>query len=273
MKLVAVGECTRDRYLGRDIETVGGISVNFAVMARRSGAEEAAVVSCAGTDAAGEAIRAKLAREGVDATRIHRLPGRTASQAIRVTQGGERVFPPGGYDPGVLAQYRLDRDDLAFIGDFEVVAVPWFRQIAHLFWPAIEAAAPGATRVADLLDGEDLGPDLAGIDSLLDRLDLLFISGDEETVRRVTARSRQSATVVVVTHGADGSSALAHGRRYLEPAVAVPLEHRLDTTGCGDAFQAAFTVDYFRRRDIGSALRAGARAAAQVIRHLGATGS
>jgi fructoselysine 6-kinase len=77
--------------------------------------------------------------------------------------------------------------------------------------------------------------------------------------------------MLVITHGAEGSTALLNGHRYSEPAVAVPSEEQVDTTGCGDAFQAAFVVEYLRRRDIAAALRTGALRAAQVIRHLGAT--
>lgn len=273
VRIVAVGECTRDRYLDLGIESVGGISLNFAVNARRSGAGQVALVSGTGADAGDQATRAKLAREGVDATHLHLLPGATASQAIRVARGGERMFPPGGYDPGVLAAFRLDPADLAFIGTFEVVAVPYFRQIEHLFGPAMDAATRGgAKRVADLLDGEDLGSDLRGIDRLLDTLDLVFISGDQATVERLVPRSRHSSAVIVVTHGAEGSTALVGGRRHFEPAVPVPVDQRIDTTGCGDAFQAAFVVDYFERDDLPAALRAGAMGAARVIRHLGATG-
>ena len=271
--VVAVGECTRDRYLDLGVERAGGISVNFAIMACRAGAA-AAVVSCTGTDDAGEAVRFRLAREEVDATHLHRSTGVTATQAIETRPGGERVFPPGGYDPGVLATFRLEPGDLTFIGRFDILAAPWFAQIEHLFWPAIGAAAPRALRAADLLDGADLGRDLGGIDRFLRSLDLVFLSGDDDTVRRLTpVAQRHPDTVVVVTHGAEGSTALAKGRRLSEPAVLIPVAERVDTTGCGDAFQAAFSVAYFARGDLAAALRAGAVAASSVIRHVGATGS
>ena len=49
----------------------------------------------------------------------------------------------------------------------------------------------------------------------------------------------------------------------------VPAE-QVDTTGCGDAFQAAFTVAWAGGASIKEALRAGARRAAEVVRYLGA---
>ena len=268
-----MGECTRDHYADSGTDAVGGISLNFAVAARRSGADRVALVSCTGLDRPGDGIRQLLGREGVDTTHLHSLPGATASQAIRVVAGGERIFPAGGYDPGVLATFHLDEDDSAFVGTFDIVVAPYFRQIKHLFDAAMRAAAGDAKRVADLLDGEDLGTDLSGLDALLDTLDVVFISGDDGTVEHLLPRSRQTRTIIVVTHGANGSSALAGGIRHFAPAVPVPIDERIDTTGCGDAFQGAFTVEYYRHDDLARALRAGAVRAATVIRHYGATGA
>ncbi len=202
---------------------------------------------------------------------MHQLPGQTASQVIHLAGGGERIFPPGGYDSGVLADFRLDESDLACIRGADVVAVPVFRELIHLVDAVIHDSARRGLLVGDLLDGADLGADLGGIDALLGACDLLFLSGDLATVERLLPRSERSGTLLVITHGAAGSTALLNGHRHAEPAVLVPSEEQVDTTGCGDAFQAAFVVEYLRRRDIQAALSAGAMRAAQVIRHLGAT--
>ena len=271
MRIAAVGECTMDRYLDLGVERVGGISLNFAIHARRAGAEHVALLSCTGTDAWADAVTAKLIAADVDITHFRRFPGATASQAIRLTAGGERIFPPGSYDPGVLANFRLSQADLDFLRSVDVIAVPWFRQIMHLVDPILRARDLAAMRIADLLDGADLGAGLEGVAALLDRFDLLFISGTEATVERLLPHTRRSRTLIVVTHGAAGSSALLHGERHGEPAEPVPAEEQIDSTGCGDAFQAGFSVEYFRNRDLQAALRAGARRAAEVIRHLGAT--
>ncbi len=239
-----------------------------------SGADVAALVTCVGTDAAADRIKAKLECHGVDTTRLHAKPGPTASQVIRLDAAGERNFPVGGYDPGVLADFRLGAADLAFIGTFDLVAVPYFRQIEPLFWPAIEAASAGAKRVVDLLDGADLGSDLTGITPMFDCADLIFISGSAALAERLGALAvaRETKAVVVVTHGADGSSAFAGRHWHRMAAVAVPPALRIDTTGCGDAFQAAFATEYFRAGDVEAALAAGTAQARRVIGHVGATG-
>ena len=272
MQIAVVGECTRDLYLDRGVSMVGGISLHFAVQARRSlgPAGEVALVSCTGADAAGDAVREALCRAGVDLSRLHTRPGPTATQRIDLRADGERHFPEGGYDPGVLSDFRLGPDDRAFIATCDVVVAPYFRQVEHLFHSAMHAARPGARRVADFLDGADLGATYVGIDALLGVVDLAFISGDDATVSCLLPRSCSADTLIVVTHGAAGSSALVDGHRICVPAVPVPVGERVDTTGCGDAFQAAFTVEYVTHGDVVAALRAGSEAAAEVIRHLGA---
>lgn len=271
MKVVAVGECTVDRYPELGTERVGGISLNFGVNARREGAEQVALLSCTGTDAGAAAVRRKLAAEGVDASHLHVLSGATASQVIRIVAGGERVFPTGGYSPGVLADFRVTAADDALMRTADVVAVPICRELSHLADAVVAARGITGMRVADLLDGGDLGPDLSGIEPLLGVFSLLFVSGSDATVEWLCPLTRDARCVIVVTRGAGGSSALVHGARIDQPADRVPAAECVDTTGCGDAFQAAFTVEYARRRDVRAALRVGARRAAMVIRHVGAT--
>jgi fructoselysine 6-kinase len=271
MRIVAVGECTQDVHVDRGVTTVGGISLNFAVQARRSlgAAGQVSLVSAVGSDAAGTAVRAALARAGVEHGRVRVLPGATATQRIESRAGGERHFPPGGYDAGVLATLQLDADDLALIGGADVVVAAYFRQIAHLFEAAMGAARPGSRRVADLLDGDDLGASLELAPAVLAPLDLAFVSGDASLVTRMESLTKDGP-VIVVTHGARGSTALTGHRRLSAPAVSVPETERVDTTGCGDAFQAAFTVAWCQGADLAAALAAGSQAAAAVIRHVGA---
>lgn len=271
MRVVAVGECTLDRYEPAGVTRVGGISLNFAVHARASGARAVSLVSCTGSDEGGERIPAWLTRHGVSTERLHRLEGGTASQRILLGPGGERSFPAGGYSAGVLRDFRLTEEALIVIRAAELVAVPWFREIRHLAEPVLEDPARRGVLALDLLDGAELGRGFPGIEPLLGRADLLFLSAPPEAVESLAPRVERSGTVVVVTHGAVGSTALLNGHRFMAPAVEVPAEECIDTTGCGDAFQAAFAVSYLRRSDVPAALEAGALRAATVLRHLGAT--
>ncbi|HJZ12789.1 MAG TPA: PfkB family carbohydrate kinase, partial [Acidobacteriota bacterium] len=121
-----------DYYSDLQQEFVGGISLNFAVNCRRAGAETVSLVSCVGNDYTARIIH-KLANEGVDASHVKIQPGPTARQNIIVHPGGERVFPAGGYDAGVLADYHLDSSDVRFVQSHNLLCVPFFKQIEPLF--------------------------------------------------------------------------------------------------------------------------------------------
>ena len=67
--------------------------------------------------------------------------------------------------------------------------------------------------------------------------------------------------------GPIGSCAITKYKLYFQPAIIV--SNIIDTNGCGDAFQAAFTNYYFRKKDISEALFQGANQAAKVLQHYG----
>jgi fructoselysine 6-kinase len=271
MQIVAVGECTLDRYLDLNRTYVGGISLNFAVHARRCGAQRVALVTRTGDDPEASLIRAALTAEGVDQSHVGALPGPTAHQDVRLLAGGERLFPPGGYSEGVLRDFTLTPDDLAFIRTFDVVAAPYFRQVAHLFEATIGDPTLHARRVADFLDGDEAADRIEGMIAWLDRLDIAFISGERALVERLRPYAANSRALVVVTHGSAGSTALMGGEEFFQPAA--PAAELRDSTGCGDAFQAAFTVAHFGGARVPDALARAAAHAAQVIAHYGAIGS
>jgi fructoselysine 6-kinase len=269
LQIVCVGEITVDRYLDLGRDLAGGISLNFAVNARRSGAARVGLVSATGDDPGGALARARLAHAGVEHHHVRTLPGPTGRQEIHLLPGGERLFPTGGYHPGVLADLRLSDEDMVYIRTFDLAVVPVFRQIEHLARQVLEDHAFAGRRAADFLDGADLGPGLHDLAAYLPHLDLAFVSGDAATVEALAPLARSFRGMIVVTLGASGSVALRGDERFAQPAVPVP--EPLDTTGAGDAFQAAFAVAYFGGGDVRRALFAGAERAAQVIRHYGAT--
>ena len=96
----------------------------------------------------------------------------------------------------------------------------------------------------------------------LNALDLAFFSGDEETVKRLEPLAAHSECQIVVTLGAGGSLAFTASEPVFQPALEVG--NLVDTTGCGDAFQAAFSLSYFQNGHISAALRRGAEQAAQM---------
>ena len=247
MRIACIGECTNDFYLEQGQGYIGGISLNCAVHARRCGAQHVALVSCVGDDLPGQRARQRLVEEGIDISHLHTRPGRTPQQDIRLLPDGERVFPPGGYHLGVLQDFRLSADDLAFIRQHDVVDLALFTQVQPLFEQVLHDRGFTGRRAADLLDFGDYGRQYLRIADFMNALDLLFISGGEDTLAALAPLSRDFAGCLVVTMGVRGSAALVNGTMSSElDCDDIHLETLVHTSG--PVFSAALPLAEWKNR-------------------------
>ena len=106
MHVVCVGDCGVDRYLPLAQDRAGGITLNFAVHARRLFAPEdrVTVVSALGDDTEANIVTAALDELLIEA-HLAELPGRTSLQHIDLDPSGEKIFVR--YEQGVLGDYRV----------------------------------------------------------------------------------------------------------------------------------------------------------------------
>jgi fructoselysine 6-kinase len=144
-----------------------------------------------------------------------------------------------------------------------------FQQLEPLFRQVMSLPFDG-WRVADFLDLSDYKKDPGILEQSIEQLTISFISGDHDLVENLRPLSRTTGCLIVITLGEDGSAAILKGEPIFQPSFKVT--ETLDSTGCGDAFQAAFTVSYWRERNLQRALESGARQASTVIQHYGASG-
>jgi len=96
-----------------------------------------------------------------------------------------------------------------------------------------------------------------------------LLSGEEEP--DMIARSLLALSpLVVLTLGAGGFMIAKRGEAGVARFPASPIEQALDTTGAGDAFAAAFMVEYLAGRDWHSAAQKANQCAADVVARVGA---
>ncbi|HEY0326994.1 MAG TPA: adenosine kinase [Allosphingosinicella sp.] len=107
------------------------------------------------------------------------------------------------------------------------------------------------------------------------KIDMLFLNevelaalADADDVETAIAKLAGQVELLVVTHGAEGATAIHDGERVDAPAV--PIDRVVDTTGAGDLFAAGFLYGHARGEPLAECLRLGAIAAAEVISHFGA---
>ena len=80
----------------------------------------------------------------------------------------------------------------------------------------------------------------------------------------VTGKSRELNNIIVITRGTDSTYAAARGQFYECPTEKVAA---LNTTACGDSFNAGFIYEYVRTDDISAALQKGTWCAARNAEH------
>ena len=243
-------------------EVVGGKGSNQAVGAARLGAE-ARFVGCVGEDRYGEEAVALWDREGVDASAVDRVEERTGVASIVVADDGENeiVVVPGAN--GALDRERveaarkavaacdvllvqLEIEDDAVAAAVEVASEAGLTVVCNPA-PARELPADVLGRVDYLTPNEQEARTLAGLDP-----DAQVADAD------VAARLRElGAGTVITTLGADGALVDDGTTRERVPAPAVDP---VDTTGAGDAFNAAFAVALAEGREPVAAARFGCAA-------------
>lgn len=260
MKILAMTTCCVDVYPDTGKVFVGGNALNYAVQCVKSGAGKVAVLGAVGNDGYGELVKGYLETKPIDISHLHVVEGRTASNRIYISESGDRYFLPDSWDGGVYAEYRLTDEDLAFMNTFDLVAITSNEPNLKCIFNNLR----GAVAISlDYLDNRDF--DI--MDELLPRTAISFISGDREVIERLRPMAARHGALIVVTLGAEGSFAI-HGEKTYTMA-AEPVDEVVDTTGCGDAYQAAFTVSYLRGSDILTAMKRGSEAAAKVLGHYG----
>lgn len=268
MRITGVGDCGVDRYVNLGSDRPGGITLNFAVNAKRifPASDSVGVVTALGTDPESHLVRRAFDAFGLDAC-VATFEGATSIQYIDQQPSGEKIFVR--YEAGVLGEYRLGAREREVIAVSDLLMAVVYSQIEGFFHSVMESPSPGL-RAVDFGDLADVTGGVGIVERYLDRFHVGFFGltpADAGVIDDLERLARRGDRLLVVTLGADGS--LAFGRERTTCA-AVPVQRVVDTTGAGDAFAAGFLREYCKSRRVPESLAGGARIAADVVQRLGA---
>ncbi len=269
MKIISVGDIGIDEYVNLDIKKPGGIAFNFAINVIKNNVD-CSLLSVIGKDQEGKQLKNLLRSLNIDISHLQKVNGKTAKQNIALKENGERKFV--GYNAGVLAKWSLNKSDSKFILEHNAVFVPLsdgLEDIVH----AIASLEGNITKIIDFSQDYEFA-DFKSEDNLIAKhcinFDIIFIGGNEKLIKRVkTLSTKFPKKLFILTLGNQGSLAFKNGKKYFQRAKKV--QKVIDTTGCGDAFQAGFVTTYLNNKDIQQALKSGAKQAESVITHIGST--
>jgi sugar/nucleoside kinase (ribokinase family) len=248
MKVACFSVAAMDFFPQQNKYFAGGNSLNQAVRYRQMG-YQSAFVGALGTDEAGDRIAALLQTESVDMSHTYRIDGRTACNKIINDDAGERYGIEGAWEGGVYEKFELGEADWEYISDFDIWST-------HANGPnylgALERKSSRQFMSVDFLHLKDY--DL--LEKSLRVVDIAYFGGTQDMANDLARIAKNNRGTLVLTLGAEGSIAFEGDKRHTQKAL--PIDKVIDTTGCGDAFQSAFTATFFNTKDIRASLLAGA---------------
>ena len=199
-----------------------------------------------GTDLLADVLLAALVTYGIDTSGlVRKTAAQTSATILPIRPNGER---PALHVPGATRLLQLSDLDLAQLASFDAVMLGGPDALARLsradLGAVVNAARSGGALVAvDVLhpgsgrEFERISAALAGADWFWPNGDqLLALTGRADLEQAVSDVLALGTRGVAVTLGADGCvvTGLDGGLTHI-PAIAVEA---VDTTGCGDAFDA-----------------------------------
>ena len=235
--------------------TLGSSGAGKAVNFRSLGAE-AELWALVGDDEEGRLVRQRLQSAGVE-FHPHPDPAGTAQHVNLMDEAGDRIsiFANAGsldmkVDPEPMKPV-LERADLVSIT---------IMNHCRPFLP-VAADVPADTWI-DIHDYDGANP---YHDEFIEFADVLIMSSVAMGEWRsfLEGRIEHGARIAIATHGAGGASGITADNGWVDvPATpATPV----DSNGAGDAFMAAFAVEWYRSRDLGTSMAAGSDHAARAV--------
>ncbi len=239
VSVLGFGDNVVDIYEHTNTMYPGGNAVNFAVAAKQCGATRSAYMGYFGSDAAGEHVIASLEEEGIELVKCKQLLGENGAARVTVCDG-DRVFL-GSNEGGIRGEtsFVLDRFDLAYIKQFDVVHSGNYCFTERQLPKIREAGVPISFDFSD-------DSSLSYLEEIAPLVDFAFMScsdlNEQETEERLRFVASLGPRYVNATRGGDDAIGF-DGERFYRQAPK-PVEHFVDTMAAGDTFLAAFVVSW-----------------------------
>ena len=225
---------------------------NFLIMAARLGLR-AAAISCVGLDVYGSHIKDQLKQEGVNVSDVQVLPGqRTTLVLVFIDDAGEHVFlgVPGTVEITEIRDSHVEK--IAQAKAFYIAGYAFGQtNPSHLVTDAIQLAkengvvvffdpGPQAANIApDLMDSA-----VSNSDVLLATLEeVIHLTGDNPPEQVAQELLSRGPKLVVIKMGSEGCLVAREDNVFKLDAFSVNAR---DTTGAGDAFDAAWVYGILR---------------------------
>lgn len=244
----------------------GGKAANQAIGAAKLGAQ-ASIITAIGRDPMGDVVLTTLRDHGVDVAGVAIIDDApTMVGALMIEPGGENsIVVAAGALTALSAAIVRSRSEL--IQSSSLCLVSLEIPLAAASQALVLAREHGVRAILNPAPASD--PD--GIAALLEYCDIVTpnetearaLTGESMPARQAAALLELGARAVVITLGSRG--ALVQVRGETAASVPAPAVRVVDTSGAGDAFNAALAVALTRGTDLCDAVQFGCQAAALIV--------
>ena len=246
IKVIGLGDNVVDKYEHINTMYPGGNALNFAVYAKRLGAE-AAFLGAFGTDEEAGHVQRSIKEIGLDISHSKQYEGENGCARVTL-QHGDRVFL-GSNRCGVLREYGLNltEEDLTYIKGFDLLHTGLYG-FSEEELPKIKALGVPI--------GFDFSSDFTQeqVNQIAAKIDYAYFSGShlktDEMLNLMLKTIQLGCKLALCTMGEKGALLYDGSAFYLQEP---DLVKAIDTMGAGDSFITCFMVHYLNGLKSGKA--------------------
>ena len=243
MRVVGYGDNVVDRYVNKNRMFPGGNCINFAVYAKRAGAESA-YLGAFGEDAEAELIRGALDKLGVSTDYCRAEPGSVTEHCDVELIDGDRVFCGEDERENLHGSLPLGEEELKYLAGFDLIHSGCYAETED----ELQKLLGLGPLVAFDFSEEDEFRTEKYLNALCPVLDFALFSCENMTrgeIEKLLSRvSAKGVSYVLATMGMHGQL-LYDGSRFYDGCVKTITP--VDTMGAGDSFFTAFMVSMLRK--------------------------
>jgi len=229
----------------------GGSAANFAVAMARLGFSSG-FIGKVGSDEEGRFLRDDLKREGVDVSYLRREDGRTGTIFVIVDRNGQRTMLSFR---GANVRLRPEEIPRQYVADSRLLHISGYSLVRPPQCDAALAAMRYAKEenvrisldpspLVHLAEGKVLAETLGLVDVLLpSEAEAKYLSRKKNLKDAGRTLLEKGASIVAVKLGSKGCLVMTKHEKIRVPSFNVKT---IDTTGAGDAYNAAFLAGYLR---------------------------
>ena len=261
MRILALGTSCVDVYPQKEIIAPGGEALNISAHLSFRDDVEVFLMGMIGMDVYASSIINCIKDLDINSKHLYQVKGDTANHVIQIDKQGDRFFENGSWNGGVSADLVLSEIDTELIVSMDAVMTTlWEPNLPQLLV---------LKQLQKFIIAVDFNQqrDFSMWEEQIDKLDIFFSSADKSMMDIFHARSKRSKTIFVLTFGEQGSVAYHKGEVF--ECTAIQVDEVVDTTGCGDCYQAHFVAEYLKTRDIRSSMKQATIAASRVTGYVG----